>query len=56
MADIPHVSGEVEKILAEDRFLRSLAASLVGAGPDADDAAQHAWLRSLEHPPPSRIV
>ena len=48
MADIPGVPGKVEMVLAEDRFLQSLAVSLLGPGPEAEDAVQHAWLRSLE--------
>ncbi len=51
MADITPDVEEVKAILAEDRFLRSLAGSLLGHGPDADDAVQHAWLSRIENPP-----
>ena len=47
MAGIPPEL-DLQGLLAEDRFLRSLAASLLRT--DAEDAAQHTWLRTLERP------
>lgn len=42
---------EREELIGRDRFLRSLARGLVLGGEDPADAAQEAWLASLEHPP-----
>jgi len=44
---------EITELLQESGWLRALAASLLGRGPDADDLAQDTWLASLRRPPPS---
>ena len=51
MADIPRQPEDVESLLSEDRFLRSLAWSLLGEGHEIEDAVQDTWLRSMVHPP-----
>lgn len=50
MADIPRTPVDVESILTEDRFLRSLAYGLLGERNEVEDAVQDSWLRSLVHP------
>lgn len=45
---------ELERLLAEEPFVRALARSLVSG--EADDVVQQTWLRALERRPASAIL
>jgi RNA polymerase sigma factor (sigma-70 family) len=42
---------EVDRLLAQAGWLRSLAIALLGSPPDADDAVQEVWAAALRSPP-----
>jgi len=51
---IPGSAPDPETLLADDRFVRSLARLLVSDAHLAEDVAQQTWVAALEHPPRKR--
>ena len=47
---------EIDALLAEDRWIRRMARSLVADSHLADDLAQEAWLAALKRPDAARAV
>lgn len=44
-------TADLSALLGQSRWLRGLAAHLVGGGPEADDLVQETWLAALRSPP-----
>lgn len=41
---------DLDELLRQDDFVRSVCRSLVGPGPEAEDSAQDAWVKTLDQP------
>ncbi len=52
----PTLHLDLEDLLRQDDFVRAICRAVIGPGPEADDAAQDAWVRALAAPPPDRTA